>query len=629
MKKLILSVAFTIIAIIGLAQERYVSVFAVYDDSTAFGKSLARRTLVFDYYKHTLWTLDTNVNSAQYLAGVTNKTMVLGDTIDVDSLHAIYAEIDTLWADYAMIDTMTVDSFHSVYAEIDTLWVDYATIDTLTITYADIETLHADSLFVDSVEIALYTQLSNSDTLLTSSNDTVRYRLDYWDTTAVWIEPRTLLQINCDSSYMTDGVRMLYVNIAEDNTSLGEGALPSCTGDFNTALGMNALNTSSSGAYNTAVGARTMQLNQFGSYNTAVGYSAGYNAPGIGNIYLGYFSGYNVTDSLDGRLFINSVQQSSQVDDTTGSIIYGIMAATTPAQRLWLNANAYVREQFNLLDVPISTSDSILVISNDSVMYKLESTIVPDSAGVSAYADSAYVSYHADLADSATNSVFSDSAYVSYHADLADSATNAVFADSAAEASLVVNAVTFNAGGGGGASGSTFNGSAALTVSYNTIGSPSTTGTGASGTWSIDITGNAATASKIDSTHCYEYLSADTIKGCSPIVLDADKVVLEADTLVVGNLTILTYADSLSVGDSINLPSGIAAMIYFMIDSSTTLGYAQGWIKSDASVTLVGPSADIDDADTPGKFSVYDNGAFVTIKNNLVGIRKLRLRVEY
>jgi phage-related tail fiber protein len=54
------------------------------------------------------------------------------------------------------------------------------------------------------------------------------------------------------------------------------------------------------------------------------------------------------------------------------------------------------------------------------------------------------------------------------------------------------NTVTFNNGGSGGASGSTFNGGSALTVSYNTVGAPSTTGTNASGTWGISITGDAA-----------------------------------------------------------------------------------------------------------------------------------------
>jgi hypothetical protein len=57
----------------------------------------------------------------------------------------------------------------------------------------------------------------------------------------------------------------------------------------------------------------------------------------------------------------------------------------------------------------------------------------------------------------------------------------------------ITNSVTFNNGGAGGASGSTFNGSAALTVSYNTVGAPSTTGTNATGTWGISVSGSAAT----------------------------------------------------------------------------------------------------------------------------------------
>jgi uncharacterized protein (UPF0332 family) len=51
-----------------------------------------------------------------------------------------------------------------------------------------------------------------------------------------------------------------------------------------------------------------------------------------------------------------------------------------------------------------------------------------------------------------------------------------------------------NSGGAGDASGATYNGSASKTISYNTIGAPSTTGTNASGNWGINVTGNAATA---------------------------------------------------------------------------------------------------------------------------------------
>ena len=71
---------------------------------------------------------------------------------------------------------------------------------------------------------------------------------------------------------------------------------------------------------------------------------------------------------------------------------------------------------------------------------------------------------------------------------------NAATATSATTAGSVTSSVTFNNGGSGAASGTAFNGSSPFTVSYNTVGAPSVSGTGASGTWGISITGNAATA---------------------------------------------------------------------------------------------------------------------------------------
>jgi hypothetical protein len=55
------------------------------------------------------------------------------------------------------------------------------------------------------------------------------------------------------------------------------------------------------------------------------------------------------------------------------------------------------------------------------------------------------------------------------------------------------NSLTINNGGVGDASGSTFNGSVARTISYNSIGAPSISGANATGTWNISISGNAAT----------------------------------------------------------------------------------------------------------------------------------------
>lgn len=52
--------------------------------------------------------------------------------------------------------------------------------------------------------------------------------------------------------------------------------------------------------------------------------------------------------------------------------------------------------------------------------------------------------------------------------------------------------LTFNNSGSGSASGVAYNGLSAATISYNTIGAPSITGTNASGTWGISVTGTAA-----------------------------------------------------------------------------------------------------------------------------------------
>jgi hypothetical protein len=83
----------------------------------------------------------------------------------------------------------------------------------------------------------------------------------------------------------------------------------------------------------------------------------------------------------------------------------------------------------------------------------------------------------------------------------------------------VDNAITFNNGGSGAASGTTFNGSAARTISYNTVGAPSTTGANASGTWGISITGNAATAtsalSATNATTATTLQNARNINGVS------------------------------------------------------------------------------------------------------------------
>ena len=61
-------------------------------------------------------------------------------------------------------------------------------------------------------------------------------------------------------------------------------------------------------------------------------------------------------------------------------------------------------------------------------------------------------------------------------------------------ANSVTNALSFSTAGGGHID--SYNGSASKTISYNSVGAPSVTGTNATGTWGINISGNAATVDK-------------------------------------------------------------------------------------------------------------------------------------
>jgi hypothetical protein len=73
---------------------------------------------------------------------------------------------------------------------------------------------------------------------------------------------------------------------------------------------------------------------------------------------------------------------------------------------------------------------------------------------------------------------------------------NSVAFNGSADITITANtntALTFNNGGAGATSGTTFNGGTARTISYNTIGAPSTGGANATGNWGINITGSAAT----------------------------------------------------------------------------------------------------------------------------------------
>jgi hypothetical protein len=92
------------------------------------------------------------------------------------------------------------------------------------------------------------------------------------------------------------------------NTAVGSIALLSSTGTQNTAVGRAALDSDSTGSNNTALGASALGANTEGSNNTAVGFNAGLGVTTASNVICIRASGANVDNSC----FIGNIYSNVQ-----------------------------------------------------------------------------------------------------------------------------------------------------------------------------------------------------------------------------------------------------------------------------------------------------------------------------
>ena len=149
---------------------------------------------------------------------------------------------------------------------------------------------------------------------------------------------------------------------ADGNIRLGNASTLAdlTTGDYNIAIGDNALQYNETGEYNIAIGRYAMagaNATPFdvdnniavGSYslfniehgsdkNTCLGFGSGYGiTTGSNNILLGWNAGYRQTTN-NNLLILDNQVRASIAEEGTNSIIYGVMAATPASQILNLNA---------------------------------------------------------------------------------------------------------------------------------------------------------------------------------------------------------------------------------------------------------------------------------------------------
>jgi hypothetical protein len=117
---------------------------------------------------------------------------------------------------------------------------------------------------------------------------------------------------------------------ADYNTAIGIDAFNTTgTGEYNTAGGYKALYSNTSGTVNTAGGYWALESNTTGSYNTALGNGAGYWSPifsGSYNIYIGYNvspAAYNESNTI--RIGVEGTQSATYIagiSTITGDAVY-------------------------------------------------------------------------------------------------------------------------------------------------------------------------------------------------------------------------------------------------------------------------------------------------------------------
>jgi len=114
------------------------------------------------------------------------------------------------------------------------------------------------------------------------------------------------------------------------------------SGDYNIALGYRSSQGNVSGDHNIALGTYTLFNNSSGSYNTAIGYYALNDTNGSYNLALGNRAGQNETGG--NKLYIDNLYRgSTETDNREKSMIYGEFASATADQKLRVNAELEVQ----------------------------------------------------------------------------------------------------------------------------------------------------------------------------------------------------------------------------------------------------------------------------------------------
>lgn len=134
------------------------------------------------------------------------------------------------------------------------------------------------------------------------------------------------------------------------SAAFGYSTINSFTGSGNSAFGTGSLSAITTGSFNTGIG-----LNTLGSTNTN-------NSIGIGA------SAGNLSNKSN-RLYIHSLVTSNDIEDSTNSIIHGIMDANPNNQELFLNSGKVAMPY-----LPTTVQARVAMVGTDGSIYSADTT---------------------------------------------------------------------------------------------------------------------------------------------------------------------------------------------------------------------------------------------------------------
>jgi len=147
----------------------------------------------------------------------------------------------------------------------------------------------------------------------------------------------TLRSLLIGSNNTAIGYSAATSHTASNATAVGSQALlSSTTGDANTAVGTNSLRSVTTAANNTSIGFQALYSAVTTGTNTAVGSNALYATTGAGNVALGYFAGKYETAS--NSFYVDNQDRTDTAGDKAKALLYGIFDATAANQTLKINA---------------------------------------------------------------------------------------------------------------------------------------------------------------------------------------------------------------------------------------------------------------------------------------------------